>query len=128
MEDLKLKFEKFTETGGKFSYKISLNKSGGFSFSSGFCRKHNIKKERYPYVLLFYSKKPLAVGFSFLKEATKGAFKISFSDSNTASVSPNSFMAAYELKPETYSEKYDPRQYRGEEGENIFYINLEQKK
>lgn len=126
MEKLNLKFEKFTAAGGRFSYTISLNKAGGFSFSSGFCKKHGI--DRYPYVTLFYDKKAKAVGFLFSKEAGKGAFKLSFTKNKTASVRPNSFIRAYEIKPEIFAGRYDPRKYKTEEGEEIFYIVLERKK
>jgi len=126
MEKINLKFEKFTAAGGKFSYTISLNKAGGFSFSSGFCKKHGI--EEYPYVLLWYEKKAKAVGFSFLKEATKGAFKLSFTKSKTASVRPNSFIRAHEIKYQLFAGKYDPKRYKTEGGEEIFYIVLEKQK
>ncbi|OGZ69874.1 MAG: hypothetical protein A3D44_03170 [Candidatus Staskawiczbacteria bacterium RIFCSPHIGHO2_02_FULL_42_22] len=123
MEDLK--FERFTKIGGRFSNKISLNKAGGFGFSSGFFKKNNISK--YPYVIIFYSKRPMAVGFSFSKEPKEGAFKITFSNSNTASVSPNSFMRAYEINAKDYYGKYEPHQQKINEGENVFYILLEKK-
>ena len=126
MEKLNLKFEKFTAAGGRFSYTISLNKAGGFSFSSGFCKKYGIDK--YPYVTLFYDKKAKAVGFSFSKEAGKGAFKLSFTKNKTASVRPNSFIRAYEIKPEIFAGRYEPKKHKTEDGEEIFYIILERKK
>ena len=126
MEKEKLHFEKFIEAGGRFSNIISLNKAGGFCFSSGFCRKHNIDKS--PFVVLLYSRKTRAVGFSFCKEQIKGAFKISFTKSGTASVRPNSFIAAYGIKPKLFAGKYEPKKYKTEDGEEIFYITLERKK
>lgn len=126
MEKINLKFEKFTEAGSRFNYIISLNKAGGFSFSAGFCKKHNIRK--FPFVVLWYDRKTMAVGFSFCKEQVKEAFKISYTQSETASLRPNSFIKAHGIKPEIYAQKYEPRKYRSEEGEEIYYILLEKKK
>lgn len=126
MEKNNLKFERFTSIGGHFSYYISLNRVGGFSFSAGFCKKINIKQ--FPYIILYYDRKTKAVGFSFLKEAEKGTFKLSIYGNKTASVRPNSFIAAYEIKPEIFAGRYEPKEYQTEEGEKIFYIILQEKK
>lgn len=119
-------FEKFTATGSKSSYTISLNKAGGFSFNAGFFRKHSL--EKLPYVVLYFVKKNKAVGFYFSKEQIKGAFKLSNTQNSTASVRPNSFMRSYGIKQELYSGKYEPKKGKGPDGEDIFYIILERKK
>ena len=116
-----LAFEKFATVGGRFNYTISLNKSGGFSFNSGFYKKHNLKS--FHYVVLFYDKRGKAVAFDFVKKVEEGALKLSHRD-NTASVKSSSFIAAYGIIPEASAGRYHPKQYKAEEGKNLFYILL----
>ena len=123
-----LNFEKFTGVGGRFNYSISLNKSGGFSFNSGFYKKYELRQ--FPYVIIFFDKGVKAVGFSFIKKKVKGALKIShIKDIDTAHVKSNSFLSAYDIKPKLFARQYIPKEYKMEGGEeNIFYILLEEKK
>lgn len=116
-----LSFEKFATVGARFNYTISLNKAGGFSFNSGFYKKHNLKS--FPYVILFYDRRRKAVGFDFVKKATEGALKLSHRD-NTASVRSSSFIAAYGIIPEASAGRYHPKQYKTNDGKNLFYILL----
>ncbi len=121
-----LNFERFTSTGGRFNYTISLNRSGGFSFNSGFYKKHELKN--FSYVILFFDRKINAVAFSFVKKQAKESLKISHTKNATAYVRSNSFVSAYEIKPKIFAGQYRPREHRTEEGEKLFYILLEEKK
>lgn len=126
MVNTQFNFEKFKSPGGRFnSYSISLNNAGGFSFSSGFCRKHDTKN--YPYVIFYYDKRSKAVGFVFSKQPAEGAFKLTITSNSTVSVRPNSFIAAYEIKPEVFAGKYKPQKTRSDDGKELYYITLEKK-
>lgn len=119
------KFKKFTEIGGRFTYSISLNKSGGFSFNAGFYRKELLSQ--YSFVTIFYDKEKKTVGFSFGKDRREGSFKITHSGSKTASVSPHSFIRAYGIDPISFVGKYVPKKLTDNQHGKIFYIELKEK-
>ena len=118
-------FIKFTETGGRFSYSISLNKAGGFTFNSGFYRKESLAQ--YSFVVIFYDKEKHAVGFSFGKDRKEGVFKITHSGNKTASVAPHSFINANEIDPKILFGKYDAQKITDNQNGKIFYIELKKK-
>ena len=118
-------FSKFTEPGGRFSYSISLNKAGGFTFNSGFYRKESLAK--HSFVIIFYDKEKKAVGFSFGKERKKESFKLTHSRHKTASVAPHSFIHANEIDPKKFFGKYDAKKITDNQHGKIFYIELVEK-
>ncbi|MDP3934971.1 MAG: hypothetical protein Q8Q46_02035 [Candidatus Giovannonibacteria bacterium] len=122
---MEFQFNKFTEIGARFSYTISLNKAGGFSFNAGFYRKESLSQ--YSFVTIFYDKEKKAVGFSFGKDRKEGAFKITHSGSKTASVAPHSFIRAYGIDPVKFAGKYTPEKLTDNQHGKIIYIKLSEK-
>jgi hypothetical protein len=98
-------FEPFNSFKGKFNPKISLGKSGGFGFSSGFMERYSL--QNYHYLKIFFDKNKFAVAFQFFEKETEGAIKFK-NRGNSGFFRSNSFLGKYNIDPIKYSNKYDP--------------------
>ena len=118
-------FEQFTAYGSKFSSKISLGRSGGFGFSSGFYNQHNLGKS--VAIRMFFDKSKMAVGFEFFKEPVDQAVKLKGPEGSGVHITAQSFLKKYGIDPLIYSGKYDPIEVTGNDGNKIYVIELKKK-
>lgn len=119
-------FEQFTEIKGKFSSKISLGKSGGFGFSTGFVEKNNLRE--YRGFQLFFDRSHKAVAFKFLKDTAdkKGVIRLKIRDKSGGFATSRSFLGKYSIDPKKYSGKYDPKLINDETHGKLFVIELKE--
>ena len=103
--------------------KISVLKSGGFSFLSTFYRSKKI--DNFQYVIIRYDKSNLAVGFYFTNNGSlPGVFKL-FHKKNSAVTLSTSFWRDMGLTPENYAGKYSPQLFESD-GKQTYYIVLQE--
>jgi len=114
-------FEEFTSFGSKFSSKISLGKSGGFGFSSGFYNRYNLKGS--VALKIFYDKAKMAVGFKFLKSREDGSVKLKPRQTG-GYVGIRSFLGKYGIDPIEYSGRYDPKEVMDDNFGKVYVIEL----
>lgn len=114
-------FEQFTEFKGKFTQIISLGKTGGFGFSTGFLERNNLKD--YGFIKVFYDKNKNAVAFSFYKEKTEGAVKFK-SRGAGGYFSSKSFIGKYNINPNKYQGRYTPEIINHPDIGRIYVIHL----
>lgn len=117
-------FEEFASFGSKFSSKISLGKSGGFGFSSGFYNRYNLKDS--VALKLFYDKSKMAVGFKFLKGMESGTVKLK-NRATGGYVGARSFLGNYGIDPVKYHGRYDPKEVMDENLGKIYVIELKER-
>jgi len=114
-------FEQFTEFKGKFTPIISLGKTGGFGFSTGFVERNKLGE--YKYIKVFYDKLKNAVAFNFQKEKTEGAVK--FKNRGTGGYfSSKSFIGKYNIDPKKYQGRYTPKKIEVSNVGEVYVIEL----
>lgn len=125
-------WEQFDEFKGRFSSKISINKGGGISFSSGFLNKHDLKKNRF--VQMFFDKDKMAIAFRFFEnkeENTKGIADITIRKSTQSQygyLSALSFVNKYGIDTNIFAGRYEPVEIIDESLGKIVIINLKEQK
>ncbi len=119
------KFEEFTSFGSKFSSKISLGKSGGFGFSSGFYNRYNLKNSIA--LKIFYDKLKMAVGFKFLESVEDGSVKLKPRQTG-GYVGVRSFLGKYDIDPVKYAGRYDPKEVMDDNLGKVYVIELKEVK
>ena len=117
-------FEQFTEFKGKFTPIISLGKSGGFGFSTGFMERYRLKDHHY--IKIFYDKNKNAVAFSFCKEKTESAVKFKNRGTN-GFFSSRSFLGKYAIDKMKYQGRYTPKLVNDEQSGKLYVIELKSK-
>lgn len=116
-------FEQFTEFKGKFSPVISLGKSGGFGFSTGFMERHNLKD--YQYLKIFFDRTTKAVAFQFFEDKAEDSVKFKNRGAN-GFFSSKSFLGKYNIDPKLYQGRYTPKVVENEMGK-LYVIELKSK-
>ncbi len=128
MDTQNYNFEEFTPFKGKFTSKISLNKTGGFAFSSGFWRKNSL--DGVIGTKMFFDKEKKAVAFVFLKTEENGMVKIkSRGEQGGGYVNAKSFFAKYLMHGIDYkkmSGKYDPTEIENSQYGKMYIIELKE--
>ncbi|KKS65284.1 MAG: hypothetical protein UV67_C0011G0013 [Parcubacteria group bacterium GW2011_GWC1_43_12] len=117
-------FEEFTSFKGKFSSKISLGKTGGFGFSSGFYNKYNLKDS--VALKIFYDKEKMAVAFKFFKNEESGAIKLK-PRATGGYVASRSFIGKYGINPLKYAGRYEPKEVMSDNLGKVYVIELKEK-
>lgn len=117
------RFEEFTSFGSKFSSKISLGKSGGFGFSSGFYNRYNLKDS--VALKIFYDKSRMAVGFKFLKSVEDGSVKLKPRQTG-GYVGVRSFLGKYDIDSVKYAGRYDPKEVMDDNLGKVYVIELKE--
>lgn len=117
-------FEEFTSFKGKFAAKISLVKTGGFGFSSGFYNRYELKNHKA--LKLFFDKQNMAVAFKFLKEEEPGSVKLKERKDTGGYVSAISFLNKYGIDAEKYAGRYEPKEVMDENLGKIYVVDLQE--
>ncbi len=117
-------FEEFTSFGSKFSPIISLGKTGGFGFSSGFYNRYNLKGS--VAMKLFYDKERMVVAFKFFKTPENGAVELKDQDRG-GYVPVRSFLNKYDIDPAKYANRYIPKEIDDESLGKIYAIELKER-
>ena len=77
---------------------ITITKNGAINFNAGMLRKYMKKKT---HVILYYDKVGKRIGFEFLSEESKKAFKIRItSEHNFGTIAGRSFLSFYDISYE----------------------------
>ncbi len=124
MENNKYKFEQFTSFKGKFSPIISIGRTGGFGFSSGFYNRY--KLEDSVALKVFYDKERMAIAFKFSKAKEDDSLKLKPGSSGIY-VPARSFFGKYNINPGKYAGRYTPQELDDNDSERMFVIELKEK-
>ena len=116
-------FEQFNDFKSKFKPTISLCKTGGFGFSSGFMKRYNIKSCHY--LKIFFDKEKNAVAFIFLEKEEEGAVKFK-NRGSSGFFKSNSFLGKYDIDPNKFSDKYEPKIIKTNDFKDMYVIELKE--
>jgi len=124
MENISYNFEEFTSFGSKFSPKISLGKTGGFGFSSGFCHRYNINDTAS--LKIYFDKSKNAVGFRFFDKIEDGTVKLKLGRTG-GHLAARSFLGKYGIDPAKFSGRYDPKEITDGNAGKMYVIELKER-
>lgn len=122
MDNTPYEFEAFTSFRGKYTPKITLGKSGGFGFSSGFYNRYSLDKAKS--LKLFYDRTKRAVGFIFSDNEESGSVKLKPRGGSGGYVAATSFLHKYDIDPAKYAGRYDPIEVSDSSLGKLYVIEL----
>ena len=118
-------FEEFTAKGGKFKPQIIINKSGGFTLSSGMHHRYGLDK--YSGVKIYYDAETMKVGIKLTEVASEGTFTLKKRDKEKgAYFSARSFLHANDLDAHIYYGRYSPEEVNDEKFGKLFVITIKE--
>ncbi|MCV6599299.1 MAG: hypothetical protein OIF36_02305 [Alphaproteobacteria bacterium] len=94
-------YQKFTQVGGSFSPRCSVNTNGNIGLNQGSRKKYLI--DNYSYVVLYYDRECKKIGIEMLNDKTaEGAIKIR-KGAYGANIAAKSFFNCFNIMPEKTS-------------------------
>lgn len=118
-------FQEFTAKGGKFKPQIIINKTGGFTLSSGMHHRYGLDK--FNGVRIYFDKETLNVGIKLTEGESEGTFRLKkIPEEKGAYFSARSFLQANNLEPEKYYGRYSPEEINDEKFGKLFVITLKE--
>lgn len=119
-----MSFVKFTAINRRSVNKISITASNTFNFPSKFYNDN--KLDKYKYVVLFYDKGRMAVGFSFINdEDEKSKLTLQKSDKGYGGfISATSFFKVNNIDTKLCKGRYDWTKEKLDDKEELFVIEL----
>jgi len=124
---MELLFEKFSGTNARLDDRISITVNRAFGFTKKYFDDN--KLSNFKYVVLFYDKKNMAIGFQFINDE-KEPHKFTLIRSKQgygASVVATSFFKTYNLEPKKFRGKYPWKRKNMPEIGRLFIIYLKDK-
>ncbi len=116
-------FQEFKSKRGKYTPQVSINKSGGFSLSSGMHHRYNL--DRFVGVKLYFNPETYQIGIKPMEQEEEGVFRLKKREGEKgAFFSARSFLQAYNIDPEKYKDRYAPEEIEDEEFGHMFVIQL----
>lgn len=118
-------FQEFTQKGGKFKPQIIINRSGGFTLSSGMHHRYGL--DQYNGVRIYFDKETFKVGIQLTKGDYEGTFRLKKRpEEKGAYFSARSFMQANNLDSQIYYGRYSPEEFVDEKVGKLFVITLKE--
>lgn len=116
-------FQEFKGKRGKYTPQITINRSGGFSLSSGMHHRYNL--DRYEGVRLYFDPDTYRVGVKPVEDTEGGVFRLKKRpDQKGAFFVARSFLQANNLDPGKYHGRYTPEETEDEQFGRMFVIQL----
>lgn len=126
-------FQETPNTASKVIDTITLTANDYLSFPTFLVEKNKLKKMGPEiYTKLFYDKYKKAIAIQFISEKQAGLYKVNVSPQYGATCKIKAFLLNNEIDTKVYADKYKYKKYKasdlGLEGNEVFVINLENKK
>lgn len=119
-------FQEFTSKGGKFKPQIIINKSGGFTLSSGMHHRYGL--DNFNGVRIYFDPDTLRVGVKLIEKESDGTFRLKKNPAQKgAYFAAKSFLQANNLDPYRYYGRYSPEEINDDKFGKLFVITIKER-